>query len=87
MLQTADIQRQKTNVGNWPVSALFHRYLPAQCYWFRPYIPVPPALVNQSLFLSKLAWRQVLQRAVRVLRIVVLKPVRQLLHHGSGIRA
>ena len=28
--------------------------------WSRPYIPVPPALVSQSLFLSKHAWRQVL---------------------------
>jgi hypothetical protein len=28
--------------------------------WSRPCIPVPPALVNQSLFLSESAWRQVL---------------------------
>jgi hypothetical protein len=32
----------------------------AQQTWSRPCIPVPPALVNQSLFLSESAWRQVL---------------------------
>ena len=55
--------------------------------WFRPYIPVPPALVNKSLFLSKHARRQIRQRAMRVLRIVVLKPIGQLLYHRFGIRS
>jgi hypothetical protein len=34
--------------------------LPFVHSWSRPCIPVPPALVNQSLFLSESAWRQVL---------------------------